>query len=116
MPDGSSRTPKRVRSTFNTLEREKYFKNPPKDAAVVPILNEFLTPHIESFNALFSNSGLPISSEHEEKNVGLLGLALKDIDDRVVFDRISGTNEQGVGNRLRSKSLDYPSFDPLPTD
>ena len=69
MPDGSY-------SGFSTLEREKRFRNPPKDGASVPILNEFVAPHIESFNALFDDSGLPAG---DGDGKGLLSLALKDI-------------------------------------
>ena len=104
MPDGSSRTPKQVKSTFNTLQREKNFKNPPKDAAVVPILNEFVTPHIESFNALFDDSGLPAG---DGDGKGLFHLGLEDIGKRVVFDGKgdigSESGQRGWGNRLSSK-------------
>ncbi|RPD67372.1 beta and beta-prime subunits of DNA dependent RNA-polymerase [Lentinus tigrinus ALCF2SS1-7] len=101
MLDGSSRPAKRVKSTFNTLEREKKFKNPPKDASVVPILNEFVTPHLESFNALFDDSGLPAG---DGDGKGLLHLGLEDIGKRVVFDG-KGTvgaesGQMGWGNRL----------------
>ena len=106
MPDGSSRSSKRVKSTFNTLEREKNFKNPPKDAAVVPILNEFVTPHIESFNALFDDSGLPTG---DGDGKGLFHLGLEDIGKRVVFDGKGdiGTEsgQRGWGNRLSSELL-----------
>ena len=108
MPDGSSRTPKRVKSTFNTLQREKNFKNPPKDAAVVPILNEFVTPHIESFNALFDDSGLPAG---DGDGRGLLSLGLEDIGKRVVFDGKGDigaeSGQRGWGNRLSSELLFY---------
>ncbi|TBU28757.1 beta and beta-prime subunits of DNA dependent RNA-polymerase [Dichomitus squalens] len=101
MPDGSARTPKRPNSSFNTLEREKNFKSPPKDAAVVPILNEFVTPHIESFNALFNDSGLPAG---DGDGRGLLSLGLEDIGRRVVFDGKGDigaeSGQRGWGNRL----------------
>ncbi|KAI0711055.1 beta and beta-prime subunits of DNA dependent RNA-polymerase [Cerioporus squamosus] len=101
MPDGSSRPAKRVKSTFNTLEREKNFKNPPKDASVVPILNEFVTPHLESFNALFDDSGLPAG---DGDGKGLLHLGLQDIGKRVVFDGKGDigmeSGQRGWGNRL----------------
>ncbi|KAL0580525.1 hypothetical protein V5O48_001512 [Marasmius crinis-equi] len=95
MPDGgqSSRIP-----TFDTLRREKLFKQPPKKGSTYNILNEFVAPHIESFNALFDDSGLP-SGDGDGK--GLLSLALKDIGQRVVFD---GTGAEGTsdgwGNRM----------------
>jgi DNA-directed RNA polymerase I subunit RPA2 len=104
MPDGSTsqkRTP-----TFNTLAREKAFTNPPKDGSTHHILNEFVAPHIESFNALFDDSGLPAG---DGDGRGLLSLALKDIGERVVFDGTGGnanleSGASGWGNRMRSKS------------
>ena len=95
MPDGSY-------SGFSTLEREKRFRNPPKDGASVPILNEFVAPHIESFNALFDDSGLPAG---DGDGKGLLSLALKDIGERVIFDYSGPSGEHGnpgLGNRLSS--------------
>ena len=101
MPDGSPRIP--LKSTFRTLEREKRFKSPPKDAHSVPILNEFVTPHLESFNALFDDSGLP---QGDGDGKGLLSLGLKDIGERVVFDGVRTPGEEssanGWGNKLTS--------------
>ena len=99
MPDGSPRiSPK---STFDTLTREKNFKYPPKDGHVAPILNEFVTPAIESFNALFDDSGLP---QGDGDGRGLLSLGIADIGERVVFDGKGQVGEesgqQGWGNRL----------------
>lgn len=103
MPDGSSR-PKKI-PTFNTLKREEAFKNPPKDGSTYNILNEFVAPHIESFNALFDDSGLP-SGDGDGR--GLISFALKDIGDRVVFDGAGRVDSEsgatGWGNRMRSKS------------
>ncbi|EKM79946.1 hypothetical protein AGABI1DRAFT_119994 [Agaricus bisporus var. burnettii JB137-S8] len=95
MPDGSAQT--RKKPTFNTLEREKAFRNPPKEGSVHAVLNEFVAPHIESFNALFDDSGLPLG---DGDGRGLISLAIKDIGERVVFDGIShGTDLRG--NRIR---------------
>ena len=95
-------------STFETLEREKSFRHPPQNGASVPILNEFVTPHLESFNALFDDSGLPLG---DGDGKGLLSLALKDIGERVVF---SGTgapggegSEKAWGTRMRSEFVAY---------
>lgn len=96
-----------VVATFDTLHRENSFRNPSKEGASVPILNELAAPHVESFNALFADSGLPIPHGHEERNVGLLGLAIKNIEDKVLFDGPDGTHEQGKGNKLRSGSYSY---------
>ncbi|KAH8118656.1 beta and beta-prime subunits of DNA dependent RNA-polymerase [Phellopilus nigrolimitatus] len=93
MPDGSY-------SGFDTLKREESFRNPTKNGLTVPILNEFVAPHIESFNALFDDSGLP-SGDGDGK--GLLSLALQDIGERVVFDYTGKSDENGnpgLGNRL----------------
>ncbi|KAL7282695.1 hypothetical protein ACG7TL_004169 [Trametes sanguinea] len=101
MPDASSRSKLRVKSTFNTLERERKFKNPPEKGAVVPILNEFVTPHIESFNALFDDSGLPAG---DGDGRGLLHLGIEEIGKRVVFDGRGDvgaeSGQRGWGNRL----------------
>ena len=94
MPDGSKRVP-----TFNTLAREASFRHPQKQGATYKILNQFITPHIESFNALFDDSGLPAG---DGDGKGLLSLGLKEIGERVVFD---GTDGEGWGNRMRSRSL-----------
>lgn len=91
-------------STFETLKREQLFRQPPQNGASVPILNDFVTPHVESFNALFDDSGLPLG---DGDGRGLLSLALKDIGERVVFNGtgISGEEggEKGWGTRMRSE-------------
>lgn len=89
--------------TFNTLAREDSFKNPPKKGSTYNILNEFVTPHIESFNALFDDSGLP---EGDGQGLGLISLALKDIGERVVFDGNPSLGA-GWGNRMRSEFPPY---------
>ena len=93
MPDGSY-------SSFQTLEREKTFREPTKKGHSVPILNELVAPHIESFNALFDDSGLPTG---DGDGRGLLSLALKDIGKKVVFDYTGPEDEhgnRGLGNRM----------------
>jgi DNA-directed RNA polymerase I subunit RPA2 len=101
MPDGSVRT-KRT-PTFNTLEREHTFRHPPKDGSTYNILNEFVAPHIESFNALFDDSGLPAG---DGDGKGILSLAVKDIGERVVFDgNGSESGNSGWGNRMRSELM-----------
>ncbi|KAI9508905.1 hypothetical protein F5148DRAFT_1191368 [Russula earlei] len=95
MPDDGSK------HTFNTLARESAFRSPPSNSSTYPILNEFVAPHIESFNALFDDSGLPFG---DGDGRGLLSLAIQDIDERVVFDGVvqsgTGANYKGRGNRL----------------
>lgn len=106
MPDGSYPGSIKTKDTFSTLEREKRFKNPPQAGHSVPILNEFVTPLLESFNALFDDSNLP---KGDGDGRGLLSLGLRDIGERVVFDgkgevgSVSG--QRGWGNRL---SCMYP--------
>jgi len=95
-------------STFETLKRERVFRHPPQNGASVPILNEFVTPHLESFNALFDDSGLPLG---DGDGKGLLSLALKDIGERVVFSGtgVSGGEggEKAWGTRMRSEFTAY---------
>lgn len=104
MPDGSSLS--RIKSTFNTLEREESFRNPTNNGSTIPILNEFVAPHIESFNSLFDDSGLPPG---DGDGRGLLSLGIKDIGERVAFDGNGkvGTEsgETGWGNRMSSEFI-----------
>jgi DNA-directed RNA polymerase I subunit RPA2 len=103
MPAGSPRE-KRV-PTFNTLSREQSFRHPPATGSVAPILNEFVAPHIESFNSLFDDSGLP-SGDGDGR--GLLSLGISEIGERIVFDSEGGldveSGERGWGNRLSCES------------
>lgn len=95
-------------STFETLKRERSFRHPPKNGTPVPILNEFVAPHLESFNALFDDSGLPPG---DGDGRGLLSHALKDIGERVVFSETGVSGEEGGekvwGTRMRSESAAY---------
>lgn len=43
---------------YNTLRREDLFRNPPTDHSAYPLLQQAVNPHIESFDAVFSNNGL----------------------------------------------------------
>ena len=96
--------------TFNTLARESAFRRPPTGGSAFPILNEFVAPHIESFNALFDDSGLPLG---DGDGLGLLSLAIKDIGERVVFDGArqssSRDSQHEWGNRLSSKNPEFYS-------
>lgn len=80
--------------SFHTLARENQFRKPSTRGVDIPILNEFVTPHVESFNALFDDSGLP---NGDGIGNGLLSLAMAEIDKKVVFDA-----KDGSGNRLSS--------------
>ena len=97
MPDG--------RHTFDTLARESAFNAPSTTGSTVPILNEFVAPHIESFNALFDDSGLPPG---DGDGRGLVSLAIRDIGERVVFDGAGpGSGQKEWGNRLSSENLNF---------
>ncbi|KAJ7639384.1 DNA-directed RNA polymerase I polypeptide 2 [Roridomyces roridus] len=72
--------------------------NPPENGSTYNILNEFVAPHIESFNALFDDSGLP-SGDGDGR--GLLSLGVEDIGERVVFDGNGKPDDGGWGNRMR---------------
>jgi len=96
MPDGSERTCRKP--TFDTLKRENSFRNPPKNESSYSILNEFVTPHIESFNALFDDSGLPFG---DGDGGGMISLAIKDIGERVVFDG-NANESDSRGHRISS--------------
>ena len=65
-------------SEFDTLRRERLFRNPPKDHTAYPALVDALHPHVDSFNALF---------DHRD----LLGSALVDIGTKVFLDRQTGS-------------------------
>ncbi|KAF9362760.1 DNA-directed RNA polymerase I subunit rpa2 [Mortierella sp. NVP85] len=75
-------------AAFNTLERERIFRNPSDKAFQTPALQEMVAPHIEAFNAL-TEFGTGSST-------GLLDLAIQDIGSKAVFDKRGG----GLGNKL----------------
>lgn len=75
-------------TNFNTLERERRFRNPSKTDPHFAEAHELIKPHIESFNALF---------EGENGRKGLLELAVKDLEQKVVF-----SERAGKGNKLVS--------------
>ena len=100
MPDG--------RHTFDTLARESAFKSPSTTGSTVPILNEFVTPHIESFNALFDDSGF---APGDGDGRGLISFAIRDIGERVVFDGAGpASGQKEWGNRLSSKDINFLWF------
>jgi hypothetical protein len=99
MPGASKPKP-----TFNTLAREESFRNPTDKGSTIPILNEFVAPHIESFNALFDDSGLPLG---DGDGRGLLSLGIREIGEKVAFDGNGKVgSESGAtswGNRMSSE-------------
>ncbi|RXG43354.1 hypothetical protein VDGE_03035 [Verticillium dahliae] len=74
---------------YNTLRRENLFKNPPKDHTAYPALQAAVSPHIESFNALFRNDGKPSLLDHGLADIGTK--TFLDGDDRTL---------QGQRNKL----------------
>jgi DNA-directed RNA polymerase I subunit RPA2 len=55
---------------YNTLRREKLFRNPPTDRTAYPALQLAVDPHIESFNALFRNDGTASLLDHALAEIG----------------------------------------------
>lgn len=89
------------RHSYHAVQRERQFRCPSLKGADVPILHELVAPHIESFNALFEDSGLP---QGDGDGRGLLALAIENIGPRVVFDGKGragvASGQGGWGNRL----------------
>ncbi len=77
---------------YDTLRRENLFRNPPKDNSAYPALKAAISPHIESFNALFG--------EH-----GTIAQGLLDIGERIYLDGDERTGPAGK-NILRMKVTD----------
>ncbi|KAG9128187.1 hypothetical protein FRC07_003737 [Ceratobasidium sp. 392] len=90
---------------YDTLRREDAFRYPSRTGNEVPILQELVAPHIESFNALFNDSGLTLEDGDSK---GLLSLGIKDIGSKVVFDGAGQIGEAGAitwGNRLSTLAV-----------
>ncbi|KAF2102220.1 beta and beta-prime subunits of DNA dependent RNA-polymerase [Rhizodiscina lignyota] len=58
---------------FDTIRREKLFRNPPTDRTAYPSLAAAIDPHVQSFNAYFETDGL-------------LQRAIEDIGTKVILD------------------------------
>lgn len=87
MAPAAEPTSTRWSTSFDTVRREKLFRNPPKDKTAYPSLAQVTKPHIDSFNAVF------------EKN-GLLDQALKDIGTKVFLDGDPSIQQGQPRNRL----------------
>ncbi|CAE6506232.1 unnamed protein product [Rhizoctonia solani] len=113
MPDVASTST----SGFDTLRREDAFRNPSKTGNEVPILQELVAPHIESFNALFDDSNLTLE---DGDGKGLLSLGIKDMGPKVVFDGTGALGEAsaaaGWGNRLSIRISDIAVGRPMVSD
>ncbi|KAJ1308566.1 hypothetical protein OPQ81_004265 [Rhizoctonia solani] len=104
-------------SGFDTLRREDAFRHPSKTSNEVPILQELVAPHIESFNALFDDSHLTLE---DGDGKGLLSLGIKNIGSKVVFDGAGTIGESsgaaGWGNRLSIRISDIAVGRPMVSD
>jgi DNA-directed RNA polymerase I subunit RPA2 len=89
----AAKSQKQAKYSFGTLERENRFKYPSTTSHDVPSLEELVAPHIQSFDALFSD---PATGK------GLLELAVNDIPSKVIYDG-KGKQQGQLGNRLESK-------------
>lgn len=99
VPPAANPTNTNWNSGFNTLRREKLFREPPTDRFAYPALRDALQPHLDSFNALFGDAKI-------------IGAAIKDIGTKVFLDgeresaqskpqRLHSENIQGKRNRLQ---------------
>lgn len=81
MPVATFPTNTEWNSEFDTVRREKLFKNPPTDHTPYPALLDAIQPHIYSFNALLDDSKL-------------LEAGLRDIGTKVFLDGEQETQQQ----------------------
>jgi DNA-directed RNA polymerase I subunit RPA2 len=87
---------------YNTLRREKLFREPPADHSAYPLLQLAINPHIESFDAIFE--------EH-----GLLAQGIADIGTKVFLDgddRSSDTGRNRLSIRYKKIQLQKSQLPP----
>lgn len=77
---------------YDTLRRERLFRQPPKDHSAYPELQEAIRPHVDSFNALFENSKV-------------LEAGLRDIGTKTFLDGVDLSQEQIDEAREEGRSL-----------
>ncbi|KAK3310002.1 uncharacterized protein B0T15DRAFT_406720 [Chaetomium strumarium] len=90
---------------YNTIRREKLFRNPPTDRTAYPALQLAVDPHIEAFNALFRNDGKP----------GLLDHALAEIGTKTFLDgdeRAAPASRNKLTIRYKSVTLQKSQVPP----
>lgn len=80
-------------TSFHTLKRENAFRNPNSEGPAVPMLEEIIRPHIESFDILWDDAGGP----------GLVQVGIDSMTPKVVFDGSHGVQDPLQGNRLESE-------------
>lgn len=99
-PEGQTKT--KWSKEFETLRREKLFRDPPRDHTPYPALKAAVAPHIESFNAIFGKDGL-------------IAQAVRDIGPKTFLDGDSRSPPTGK-NRLTVRIKDVQVSSPqLPT-
>jgi DNA-directed RNA polymerase I subunit RPA2 len=89
-------------TSFDTVRREKLFRNPPRDKTAYPALQAAVQPHIESFNAILDRGGL-------------LDLGLRDIGTKAFFDGADDApNPKGnkLSYRIKECFVDTPRIPP----
>lgn len=89
MAPAATRTSTEWSTQFNTTRRQKLFQAPPRDRTAYPALQAAVSPHLDSFNAIFG---------HE----GQLEQAIKDIGTKVFLDGnpYEQAADGGARNRL----------------
>jgi len=100
--------------TFHTLEMQRRFMKPSKTEWDVPALRDISRPHIESFNALWSDDpSLDAPGTGDKLSMdsgGLLERSLQTLSPRVVFDGSGEGADRGhrLEMRIDSVSLSRP--------
>jgi DNA-directed RNA polymerase I subunit RPA2 len=87
---------------YNTLRREKLFREPPSDRSAYPALQEAVDPHIKSFNAVFRHG------EQGERFPGLLEEAIAEIGTKTLLDgdeRAAPAGKNRLAVRYKSIAL-----------
>lgn len=90
---------------YHTLRRQDLFRNPPTDHSAYPALQSAVDPHIQSFNALFSDDGRP----------GLIDHALAEIGTKTFLDgddRAPPTGKNKLTIRCKSVTLQKSQVPP----
>ena len=75
MPSVTTQTDISWSVEYDTLRRNKLYKNPPRDRSAFPLLQAAVRPHVESFNAIF-----------DDNDDNLINKALADIGTHTVVD------------------------------
>jgi len=95
--------------TFHTLKTQSRFQSPSTSKFDHPELHELVSPHIESFNALFSDDPTVNPTTSLGLGGGLLASALESIPERIVWDgtRLNKSNGRKInvpeGSRMAMK-------------